>query len=102
MHRRDVLRGLLALPVLAHPNHLQEGSWIPLFNGADLRGWETFLGKPHRSVDVPGARRNDAGEYLGPIGVDIDPRGVFSVVKVDGAPAIRISGEIYGALTTRE
>ena len=101
MHRRDVLRGLLSLSILPHRVDLQESSWVSLFNGSDLRGWETFLGKPHRSVDIPGARRNEAGEYLEPLGVDVDPRRVFSVVTVDGAPAIRISGEIYGALTTR-
>ena len=101
MHRRDVLRGLLGLSILPHRGDLQESSWVSLFNGSDLRGWETFLGKPHRSVDIPGARRNEAGEYLEPLGVDVDPRRVFSVVTVDGAPAIRISGEIYGALTTR-
>jgi hypothetical protein len=101
MLRRDVLRGLLGLPVLSHPGPLQESAWVPLFNNTDLRGWETFLGKPHRSVDIPGARRNEAGEYLEPLGVDVDSRRVFSVVVVDGAPAIRISGEIYGALTTR-
>ena len=81
MLRRDVLRGLLGLPVLPHLGHLQESSWVPLFNGTDLRGWETFLGKPHRSVDIPGARRTDAGEYLEPVGVDIDPRGATSCTR---------------------
>jgi hypothetical protein len=118
MHRRDLLRGLAVLPVgvgLADSSaresrflprsggfRLQAEEWSPLFNGRDLQGWETFLGKPHRLVDVPGAPRNDQGEYVNPIGVDVDPRRVFSVVAVDGRPAIRISGEIYGALTTRQ
>ena len=61
-----------------------------------------FSESPTDRVDVPGLPRNDAGEYTGPLGVDADPRRVFSVVTIDGAPAIRISGEIYGALTTRE
>ncbi len=75
--------------------------WTPLFNGRDLSGWETFLGRPHRQVEVPGQQRNQQGEYLDAVGVDSDARGVFSVVQMDGEPAIRISGEIYGALTTR-
>jgi hypothetical protein len=107
MHRRDAIRRLLALPMAPclHRNALptgQEGGWTPLFNGSDLQGWETFLGKPHKTVDIAGLPRNQAGEYLGPLGVDLDPRRVCSVVSLDGAPAIRISGEIYGALTTRE
>lgn len=103
MNRRDTLYALMALwQVAGKSPRSQESAWTPLFNGRDFSGWETFLGKPHRSVDIPGARRNDAGDYLDPLGVDVDPRRVFSVVSLDGAPAIRISGEVYGALTTRQ
>ena len=107
MHRRDALLALLALPVIApasgrvEPRNSSGREWSSLFNGRDLTGWETFLGKPHRTVDLPGAARDARGEHLDIVGVDIDPRAVFSVVSVDGEPAIRISGEIYGALTTR-
>ena len=73
---------------------------MPLFNGRDLTGWDTFLGKPHASTDVPGLARNGDGSYADVVGMNRDPRGVFSVVHVDGAPAVRISGEIYGALVT--
>jgi hypothetical protein len=60
----------------------------PLFNGRDLSGWDTLLGpvKP----GGPALGRNN------------DPRHVFSVVQEDAAPAIRVSGEIWGALVTRE
>lgn len=63
-----------------------------LFNGENLDGWETYLG-PRYSVEKK--------EFDGPhVGVNTDPRGVFSVVTIDGAPAIRISGEDWGSLTT--
>lgn len=75
--------------------------WTPLFNGRDLAGWETFLGKPHKLTHVPGLARNAQGEYRDVVGTDTDPTSVFSVVQVDGQPAIRISGEIYGGLITR-
>lgn len=98
---------MLALPIGARSRaavgespRIQE--WTPLFNGRDLGGWDTFLGKPHKLTDVPGLPRNAQGEYTNPIGVNSDPRSVFSVVQVDGRPAIRISGEIYGGLITRE
>jgi hypothetical protein len=68
-----------------------EQGWRPMFNGRDLTGWQTYLGGrgPKRPL----------GEA---VGVDRDPRGVFQVVTLDGAPAVRISGELWGALTTRE
>ncbi|HXX93323.1 MAG TPA: DUF1080 domain-containing protein, partial [Planctomycetota bacterium] len=73
-----------------------------LFNGRDLEGWETWLGKPHRAVDVPGLQKNEQGEYAGPVGLGRDPKGVFTVREVEGSPSLRISGEIWGALSTKE
>lgn len=73
----------------------------PLFNGFDLTGWDTYLGKPHPSTHVPVLTRDDKGAYSQPLGLNRDPTSVFSVVRVDGSPAIRISGEIYGGLITR-
>ncbi|MBI4605751.1 MAG: DUF1080 domain-containing protein [Planctomycetes bacterium] len=75
-----LLTGLIAVPLAA------EDGWRSLFNGKDLWGWETYLGPPHGGSE--------------PIGLNRDPQGVFRVVEVDGAPAIRISGETYGALST--
>lgn len=50
-----------------------------LFNGTDLTGWDTYLPKS---------------------GLNNDPNKVFSVVEVDGAPAIKISGEQFGGVST--
>jgi len=106
MNRRTAMLAMLVLPGGARRLASVAGAgqdadtWTPLFNGRDLGGWETFLGKPHQSVEIPGLPRNDRGEYVEPVGVDRDPKGVFSVVQADGGPAIRISGEIYGAVTT--
>ena len=57
-------------------------AWRDLFNGKDLSGWDTYLAKG--------------------FGLNNDPKGVFTVVETDGKPAIRVSGEIYGAITTHE
>jgi hypothetical protein len=64
----------------------ESGGRRQLFNGRDFSGWTTYLGPPNGSTE--------------PVGVDRDPRRVFSVVEIDGGPTIRISGEIWGALTT--
>jgi hypothetical protein len=93
------LLALLGVP--DRPQETPEG-WRSLFNGKDLEGWETWLGKPHKAVDVPGLPRGEGGEYLEPVGLNKDPKGVFGVVETDGKPALRISGEIWGALTTKE
>jgi hypothetical protein len=60
---------------------IKPASVIKLFDGASLANFETWLVDHHSS----------------------DPERVFSVVdQIDGAPAIRISGKIWGGLLTKE
>ena len=78
------------------------GEWKQLFNGKDLAGWDTWLGRPHKSVEGLDLKKNDKGEYAESVGLNKDPKKVYTVVSVDGKPAIRISGEIFGALTSKD
>lgn len=73
-----------------------------LFNGKDLAGWETWLWTPLAVSEVPGMERDSKGNYVKALGLNNDPLGVFKVETVDGAPAIHISGEGFGTLTTLE
>jgi len=75
--------------------------WTPLWNGRNLDGWTTWMRQPEPSSEVPGLARGADGKYTEPIGTGRDPLHVFTVVPdVDGAPAIRISGEVFGELRT--
>lgn len=76
--------------------------WRPLFNGRDLTGWETWLGRPHQSVELPDLARGADGKYTEPVGLNRDPFAIFTVVTVDGAPAIRLSGQIFGTISSLE
>lgn len=75
-------------------NGYSQNHWINLFDGKSLKGWDTYLGPP---FSAPGDHRTD----LKPIGLNIDPKKTFSVVKVDGMHAIRISGEHFGGISTQ-
>ena len=76
--------------------------WRPLFNGRDLAGWSTFLTRPDPSWDVPGLKRDAGGKYLEVIGTNKDPLKVFNVAVVDGRPAVYITGQGFGVMTTAE
>ena len=76
-------------------------NWQSLWNGRDLAGWSTWLAKPHASTVLPGETRDAKGNFTQPIGGGRDPLGVFTVVEVDGQPAIRISGQVFGELRTQ-
>ena len=75
-------------------------TWQPLFNGTNLSGWKSYLAKPNAAWEVPGLKRDEKGNYLEPIGEDRDPLKVFTVETVDGSPAIHISGQGFGTITT--
>ncbi len=79
-----------------------EPAWRPLFNGKDLTGWETFMTRPDPSWDVPGLKRDANGKYLEFIGKNRDPLKVFNVETVDGRPAVHITGQGFGVMTTNE
>lgn len=87
---------LLALPVFA-----ADTGWQPLWNGTDLSEWTTWLARPQPTSLVEGLVKGADGKYAEPIGPDRDPLNVFTVTQVDGQPAIRISGEVFGELRTK-
>jgi hypothetical protein len=68
--------------------------WKQLFNGKDLSGWDTYIGP---DLDDNGKPINDQ-----PIGLNNDPRHVFTIVKDNGENIIRISGENWGAISTKK
>jgi hypothetical protein len=76
--------------------------WKSLFNGKDLSGWDSHLNKPLSSIHIPGLEKDSTGEYTKRLGLNRDPLNVFTVVKQDGAPAIRVSGQIFGYIVSKE
>jgi hypothetical protein len=79
-----------------------EPAWRPLFNGKDFTGWTAWLGRPHASFDVPGEPKDEKGNYTRPLGATRDPFKVFTITTMDGQPVIRISGQVFGGITTVE
>lgn len=72
---------LTARQAPAPPAASSPSSTIKLFDGRSLANFQTWLVDHHEA----------------------DPERVFSVVdQVDGAPAIRISGQVWGGLLTKE
>jgi hypothetical protein len=70
-----------------------KSEWLSLFNGSDLSGWDTYLGPTFDTVQ-------NKFDSISTPGLNNDTKKVFSVVQEDGAPAIRISGEGFGGIST--
>ena len=96
------LTSLLAAIIFSKIVCVADEPWRPLFNGKDLAGWESYLSKPFYNWDVAGLKRSTNGNYLEPIGKNRDPLKVFTVETVDDQPAIHVSGQGFGTITSSE
>ena len=99
-----LLASVIGIPLALTTRAADESvpAFTPLFNGKDLTGWDTWLGKPHKSVAGLELKKNNAGDYVDPLGLNNDPTKVYTVTMVDGAPAIRVSGQVFGAITSKQ
>lgn len=77
---------LLASVTLVFSSYAQSPK--SLFNGKNLKGWDTYVGPKEKD-----------GE---PIGLNKDPMNIFSVVELDEEKVIRISGEVNASLATKK
>ena len=73
--------------------YAQNNKEVALFDGKDLNGWDSYIGPP----------LNDSGKMISniPVGLNNDPKHVFTVVNDSGENVIRISGENWGAISTK-
>ncbi|MEM1445241.1 MAG: DUF1080 domain-containing protein [Planctomycetota bacterium] len=77
-----------------------EALWIDLLD-ADLSKWEIFMGVPHTSVELPFDHpKSDDGTTGIPIGLNRDPKQVFSTRQEHGEVLLHVTGEIYAGLST--
>ncbi len=76
------------------------GPWRPLLDAqaVELRRVPELSRRRHSEC----GRRERRPRRLKPIGLNPKGQTVFTVIEQDGKPVLRISGEIYGCLQTRE
>ncbi len=90
-------RMLLLLPIIlcaGFSSISKNNNWTTLFNGKNLQGWDTYIGP-----DL-----DDAGKPVTniPVGLNHDPKHVFTVIDQQGEKVIRISGENWGGISTQK
>lgn len=77
--------------------------WTHLFEGDPTKNWDVFIGAPHATVKgLDNIDPKSNGKNATPLGFNNDPKNVFSFEKENGENILHISGEIYGALTSKE
>lgn len=78
-------------------------NWTSMLRMDYQQDWELFLGVPHGSVkDLEGVDPSSDGKKGEPLGLNNDPKQVFTMKKINGEPVLHISGEIFGALSSHK
>ena len=79
----------------------QKEDWTSLLDN-DLSQWDNYLSYRYPENYQGELPEDEAGNPVLPIGLNQDQYGVFKVVEENNEPVLRISGEIYGCVVTKE
>lgn len=88
---------------LAQSTNAEADKWTNLLDPG-LSQFDVWLGVPEPSVKgLPPGTPTSSGRNTGkPLGLNNDPKHVFSVIEENGQPVLKITGEIYGGAVTRQ
>lgn len=86
---------LTCTPVIA-------SEWQPLLD-QNLSHWDTYLSYKHKENYNGSIPLDEKGQPIEPIGLNTgnDQYKVFTVIEENNQPVLRISGEVYGAVTSK-
>jgi hypothetical protein len=93
------MKMLLALTMLVLGQTATAADWQPLLDER-LSRFDVYLS--YRGDQILSVLQGKAPASLKPVGLNPATQDVFTVTLQDGKPVLRISGEIYGCLSTRE
>lgn len=79
---------LICIVLSMAANGFSQKAMKSLLNGKNLKGWDTYIG-PKEKGGVP-------------VGLNVDPMKIFTVVKLDDAQVLRISGEVNASIATQK
>ncbi|MEQ8242250.1 family 16 glycoside hydrolase [Fulvivirga sp.] len=74
--------------------------WTNLLD-ANLSQWDSYLSYRHKEGYNGDQPKDDQGNLIEPIGSNKDQYGVFTVVEENNEQVLRVSGEIYGCISTK-
>ncbi|MEM1357457.1 MAG: DUF1080 domain-containing protein [Bacteroidota bacterium] len=94
----------LTKPAIALPSDQElSANWTDLLD-PELSHWDIWMGVPHVSVKgLPEGTLQSENVHNGtPIGLNKDPKGVFTMIKEGDEDVLHVSGEIYAGLTSKK
>jgi len=89
------------LSPVANGSAFRVDEWVALLDKS-LSQWEMYLSYRHKQGYSGKAPVDEKGEVIPPIGYNKNVNNVFTIKEEDGEPVLRVSGEIYGCLFTKQ
>ncbi len=101
----DLFKGLAAILIVifataCNTNKNNNDSWKPLLD-KELSQWDVWLGIPHKSTGIAGYENQDNVKEGIALGL-VNKRKVFSVIEDDNELLLKVSGEIFGSLASKQ
>ena len=75
--------------------------WTPLLD-KNLSKWEIYQSFRHKLGYKGEAPKDENGKLVKPVGYNINEGNEFSVIELNGEQVLKIGGDIYGCLFTKE
>jgi Domain of Unknown Function (DUF1080) len=75
--------------------------WMNLLD-KNLSQWDNYLSYRHTEAYNGEAPKDEKGELIPPIGLNKNTGNVFTVIEENGYPVLKVSGEIYGCVFTKQ
>ncbi len=85
----------------ATPQATADHIWTKLLD-KNLSHWGNYLAFSHKPDYNGKPPVDENGNLIEPIGYNKDTKGVFTIQDQQGDPVLRVSGEVYGCLYTKE
>lgn len=82
-------------------SYYKKSEWVTLLD-KDLSKWEIYQSYRHKNGYNGDLPKGEDGKLIEPIGYNKNISNVFSVVEEKGEPVLKISGEIYGCVFTKQ
>lgn len=94
---------ILFIVFLISANHVHAENWQNLLD-ENLSHWNVYLSYRHQPGYDGSVPTDETGNPIKPIGLSDGPdkEGVFSVRMENGEPILHVTGEIYGAATSKK
>ncbi len=80
---------------------IQQNEWTNLID-KELSQWDNYLSYRHKESYNGDQPTDELGNIISPIGANKDAYGVFTVIEENDEQLLRISGEIYGCVSTKK